>query len=405
MQTGVGRTGRFWGHDHFGVRPDILITAKGLASGFPLSGIAAPEALMDKARPGSQGGTYGGNAVACAAAVATLEVVEEEGLVANAAAMGARLRSGLEDVAAKTEAIGDVRGLGLMLASEFTTPDGEPDAATARTRPAGRRRRGTAAPALRTVGQRRADDSRARRRRGADRRRPAGLGRGRGDRDGNPLTSDGGTGMTTTHPTPRVVEDVPKQLLIGGRLQDAAGGRTFPVDNPATGESLCEVADAGPDDGRRAAEAAAAAQESWAATAPRARSEILRRAYEIIISRTDDLALLMTLEMGKPLAEARGEVAYAAEFFRWFSEEAVRIEGGFAPSPDGRSRHPDHAPARRPLSARHPLELPARHGHPQDRPGRRRGLHHGPQARPADTRCARWPWPGSSPRRACPTAS
>lgn len=131
VQTGVGRTGRFWGHDHFGVRPDILITAKGLASGFPLSGIAAPEALMHKARPGSQGGTYGGNAVACAAAVATLEVVEEEGLVANAAAMGARLRSGLEDVAAKTEAIGDVRGLGLMLASEFTTPDGEPDAATA----------------------------------------------------------------------------------------------------------------------------------------------------------------------------------------------------------------------------------------------------------------------------------
>ncbi|WP_432166395.1 NAD-dependent succinate-semialdehyde dehydrogenase [Streptomyces sp. bgisy031] len=145
--------------------------------------------------------------------------------------------------------------------------------------------------------------------------------------------------MTTNHPTPHVVEDVPKQLLVGGRLQDAAGGRTFSVDNPATGESLCEVADAGPDDGRRAAEAAAAAQESWAATAPRARSEILRRAYEIIIARTDDLALLMTLEMGKPLAEARGEVAYAAEFFRWFSEEAVRIEGGFAPSPDGRSRH------------------------------------------------------------------
>lgn len=139
--------------------------------------------------------------------------------------------------------------------------------------------------------------------------------------------------MTTTHPTPRVIEDVPKQLLIGGRLEDAAGGRTFPVDNPATGKSLCEVADAGPDDGRRAAEAAAAAQESWAATAPRARSEILRRAYEIIIARTDDLALLMTLEMGKPLAEARGEVAYAAEFFRWFSEEAVRIEGDSHPHP------------------------------------------------------------------------
>ncbi|MGW0829268.1 aspartate aminotransferase family protein [Streptomyces prunicolor] len=131
IQTGVGRTGRFWGHDHFDVRPDILITAKGLASGFPLSGIAASEALMRKARPGSQGGTYGGNAVACAAAVATLDVVEEENLVANAAAMGARLRAGLDEVAAKNPAIGDVRGLGLMLASEFVTEAGEPDPGTA----------------------------------------------------------------------------------------------------------------------------------------------------------------------------------------------------------------------------------------------------------------------------------
>jgi len=131
IQTGVGRTGRFWGHEHFGVRPDILITAKGLASGFPLSGIAAPTELMRKARPGSQGGTYGGNAVACAAAVATLDVVEEENLVAHAAAMGARLRAGLDEVAAKNPAIGDVRGLGLMLASEFVTETGEPDAETA----------------------------------------------------------------------------------------------------------------------------------------------------------------------------------------------------------------------------------------------------------------------------------
>ncbi|WP_030255180.1 aspartate aminotransferase family protein [Streptomyces violens] len=131
VQTGVGRTGRFWGHDHFGVRPDIVITAKGLASGFPLSGIAASDELMAKARPGSQGGTYGGNAVACAAALATLDVVENEGLVGNAATMGARLRSGLEDVAAKHPAIGDVRGLGLMLANEFTTEDGEPDPKTA----------------------------------------------------------------------------------------------------------------------------------------------------------------------------------------------------------------------------------------------------------------------------------
>jgi 4-aminobutyrate aminotransferase len=131
VQTGWGRTGRFWGHDHFGMQPDILITAKGLASGFPLSAIAAPADLMAKAWPGSQGGTYGGNAVACAAAVATLDVIREERLVDNARVTGAALAEGLEKVAANTAGIGDVRGLGLMLGNEFVTADGQPDAATA----------------------------------------------------------------------------------------------------------------------------------------------------------------------------------------------------------------------------------------------------------------------------------
>lgn len=131
VQTGFGRTGRFWGHEHSAARPDVLITAKGLASGFPLSAIAAPAALMEKARPGSQGGTYGGNAVACAAALATLQVVADEDLVGNSAVQGARLNDGLRKVAADHPSIGDVRGLGLMQASEFTTPDGEPDAAAA----------------------------------------------------------------------------------------------------------------------------------------------------------------------------------------------------------------------------------------------------------------------------------
>ncbi|NIY70673.1 NAD-dependent succinate-semialdehyde dehydrogenase [Streptomyces malaysiensis] len=135
-----------------------------------------------------------------------------------------------------------------------------------------------------------------------------------------------------------VLAAVPKQLHIAGSWSDAAGGRTMPVDDPATGEVLCEVADAAPADGQRALAAAEDAQEKWAATAPRVRSEILRRAYELITERADALAALMTAEMGKPLAEARGEAAYAAEFFRWFSEEAVRIEGGFATLPDGRNR-------------------------------------------------------------------
>ncbi len=131
VQTGVGRTGRFWGVDHAGVHPDIVITAKGLASGFPLSGIAASAKLMGRAWPGSQGGTYGGNAVAAAAALATLDVVRDEDLVGNAAEQGARMQEGLRKVAAEHPVIGDVRGLGLMVGNEFTTPDGRPDTATA----------------------------------------------------------------------------------------------------------------------------------------------------------------------------------------------------------------------------------------------------------------------------------
>ncbi|WP_392423907.1 aspartate aminotransferase family protein [Barrientosiimonas humi] len=131
VQTGWGRTGKFWGGEHFGARPDVLVTAKGLASGFPLSGIAASNALMEKAWPGSQGGTYGGNAVACAAAVATLDVIESEGLVANAEQRGAQLRQALEKVAGQHDAITDVRGLGLMLGNEFRDAEGKPDGAAA----------------------------------------------------------------------------------------------------------------------------------------------------------------------------------------------------------------------------------------------------------------------------------
>ncbi|WP_017625880.1 NAD-dependent succinate-semialdehyde dehydrogenase [Nocardiopsis chromatogenes] len=136
----------------------------------------------------------------------------------------------------------------------------------------------------------------------------------------------------------KVVEQVDKRLMVGGRWRDASGGATFAVEDPSTGEALCEVADASREDAFAALDAAAGAQASWAARAPRERGEILRRAFEILMGRQDELALLMTLEMGKPLAEARGEIAYAAEFLRWFSEEAVRVSGGYATSPDGKSR-------------------------------------------------------------------
>lgn len=136
----------------------------------------------------------------------------------------------------------------------------------------------------------------------------------------------------------RVVAGVPKGLLVAGQWVDASDGATFDVLDPSTGETLCAVADATPEDGRRALDAAAGAQKEFAATAPRARADMLMAAFDLLHERIDDLALLMTLEMGKPLAEARGEIAYAAEFFRHFAEEAVRIEGGYQTAPAGGSR-------------------------------------------------------------------
>ncbi|QTG79411.1 NAD-dependent succinate-semialdehyde dehydrogenase [Arthrobacter crystallopoietes] len=131
---------------------------------------------------------------------------------------------------------------------------------------------------------------------------------------------------------------VPTGLLINGEWRDAAGGQTLDVEDPATGKVLLTIANAQPEDGAAALDAAAAAQADWAKTSPRERGEILRRAFELVTERTEDFALLMTMEMGKPLAEARGEVTYGAEFLRWFSEEAVRVNGRYATAPDGKNR-------------------------------------------------------------------
>ncbi len=131
-----------------------------------------------------------------------------------------------------------------------------------------------------------------------------------------------------------IVGAVGTGLRIGGKAQDT--GRTFPVEDPSTGETIAHVADAGPEEGHAALDAAVAAADDWAATPPRERSEILRRAFELLIERRDELAVLMTLEMGKSVTESTAEVTYAAEFFRWFSEEAVRISGDFATDPSGK---------------------------------------------------------------------
>jgi len=134
------------------------------------------------------------------------------------------------------------------------------------------------------------------------------------------------------------VEGVPKELRIAGRQVGASGGGRLAVEDPSTGAVLCDVADATPADGLRALDAAAGAQDSWARHPPRERGEILRRAWASLVARAEEFALLITLEMGKPLAESRAEVAYGAEFLRWFSEEAVRIQGGYAVAPSGKGR-------------------------------------------------------------------
>ena len=135
-----------------------------------------------------------------------------------------------------------------------------------------------------------------------------------------------------------VLKAVPQGLFVGGRWRPASGGGLIDVEDPSTGEVIAQVADATVEDGRAALDAAVDAQPAWASTPPRDRGEILRRAFELLTQRADDLALLMTLEMGKALPESKAEITYAAEFFRWFAEESVRVAGRWSVSPNGATR-------------------------------------------------------------------
>jgi succinate-semialdehyde dehydrogenase / glutarate-semialdehyde dehydrogenase len=135
-----------------------------------------------------------------------------------------------------------------------------------------------------------------------------------------------------------VIASVPHELFIGGQWRAASGGGTLPVEDPSTGETLCEVADATVEDADAALAAAHETFKTWRNHPPRERGDILRRAYDAIVGRMDELALLMTLEMGKPLAESKAEITYAANFFRWYAEEAVRINGRFTVNEAGSGR-------------------------------------------------------------------
>jgi succinate-semialdehyde dehydrogenase/glutarate-semialdehyde dehydrogenase len=144
--------------------------------------------------------------------------------------------------------------------------------------------------------------------------------------------------MTGVEREQAVLRQVPTELYIAGEWRAASGGGTLTVEDPSTTEGLVDVADAQEQDAMAALDAACEAQAEWAVHPPRERGEILRRAYEAIVAQTDELALLMTLEMGKALAESKAEIAYAAEFFRWFSEEAVRIHGRYMVNTTGKGR-------------------------------------------------------------------
>ena len=135
-----------------------------------------------------------------------------------------------------------------------------------------------------------------------------------------------------------IIDKVNTGLFIDGQWRDAETGDTIDVINPATGKVIAKVADGSEKDAQDAIEAAGRAQKSWAATPPRERGEILRRAFELLMEKQDEIGAVMTAEMGKSLTEAKGEVAYGAEFFRWFSEEAVRIGGDYMKSTDGKNR-------------------------------------------------------------------
>ncbi len=144
--------------------------------------------------------------------------------------------------------------------------------------------------------------------------------------------------MITPQDEQRVLDLVPHQLYINGQWRDASDGGTLEVFDPSTGKLLKTIADASFEDGQLAMQAAHEAQEAWSKTAPRVRAELLRAAFEKVTAMSDDFAILMSLEMGKPFAEAIGEVAYGSEFLRWFSEEAPRINGRYSTAPDGKNR-------------------------------------------------------------------
>lgn len=175
-----------------------------------------------------------------------------------------------------------------------------------------------------------------------------------------------------------LLQRIPTELFIAGQFQPAHNGATLSVTNPSDGSELATVASASEKEARAALDAAEKAQPTWAATPARERSEILRRAYDLVIEHKDDLAMIQSLELGRALPDSEAEVTYAAEFFRWFAEEAVRIRGDYRHNPHRKCPHYYPPAAGRPLPCHHPMELSACNGRTQTRPSPSSRLHHDP---------------------------
>lgn len=205
-----------------------------------------------------------------------------------------------------------------------------------------------------------------------------------------------------------LLESVPTGLLIDGEWRDASSGKTFDVKDPATGKVIASLQDANSDDAMAAFDAACAAQADWARTPAKERADILRRAYDLINERAEDFALLMTLEMGKPLAEARGEVTYGNGFLRWFSEEAGRHYGRTLTVPEGTLRMQVHHRPVGPCLLITPWNFPLAMATRKVGPAVAMRLHHGHQGRqadPADHPAVRAGDAGPACPRACSTSS
>ena len=190
--------------------------------------------------------------------------------------------------------------------------------------------------------------------------------------------------MSTVTAEQTILDAVKPQLFIGGEWRDAAGAGRCRSRIPSTGETLVEVADATVEDAKAALDAAVGARRVGDDRAARARRDPAPRLRALVTERADDLALLMTLEMGKPVAESKAEIPYAADFLHWFSGEAMRIDGRFTRRREGAGRVLVMQAAGRPVRVHHAVELPDGHGHPQDRPRHRGRLHDGRQAGQAD---------------------